>query len=143
MLRTFTTLFWEVEGSMQGELKFADFVKRPENMSEQADFDLMNDNYHALEHIIDRFYFSKFPKHPKIFSILFSDPNFPTTLEKHLELYGVKTPDKVIFTEYSSEDRDKLIDLGILKPKAAQSHTLLVIHTFNNNVCFINVFYNE
>ena len=51
MLRTFTTLLWEVEGSMQGELKFADFVKRPENMSEQADFDIMNDNYHALEHI--------------------------------------------------------------------------------------------
>ena len=128
---------------MQENLKFADIIKKPENIAEQADLDVMNDNYHSLEHIIGRFYFSEFPKHPKIFSVLFSDSNFPIALRKHLDLYGVKNPDRVIFTEYSSEDRDKLIKLGILKPKAATSNTLLVIHTFNKNVCFINVFYNE
>ena len=103
---------------MQENLKFAEFVRNPENISDNANIDVMNDNYHALEHIINRFYLSRLPEHPKILSLLFSDPSFPTALEKHLELYGVKTPDRVIFTEYSKEDRDKLIGLGILKEES-------------------------
>ncbi len=128
---------------MQEELKFAEFLKRPENISDEADFDIMNDNYHALDDIIDRFYFSKSPEHPKIFSILFSDPAFPTALRSMCESYGLKKPDRVIFTEYSKEDVEKLIELGIFKEKARSSHKLIVIHSFNGNVCFVNVFYTS
>ena len=128
---------------MQEELSFAKIIREPKNIHEDADIDIMNDNYNALKDMIDKFVFSEYPKHPSLFSLLFADPDFIKTLYYHLRLYGATNPDKVVFTEYTEEDKQKLIDMGIVKKKIDNSHIVLVIHTFNKNVCFINLFPNN
>ena len=127
---------------MNGELSFAKIIREPQNIHEDADIEIMNDNYHLLKPIIDKFVFSEYPKHPELFSVLFSDPDFVNTLRYYLERNNIEEPDKVIFTEYSKADKEKLIEMGVVRDKYKNSKKLLVIHTFNGKTCFINLFNN-
>ena len=138
-------LFYDLFGRrvLMEELSFAKIIREPQNIHEDADIDIMNDNYNALKDIIDRFVFSEYPQHPDLFSLLFADQNFINTLNFHLQIYGITVPEKVVFTEYSEEDKQRLIEMGIVKQNFANSHNILVIHTFNKNVCFINLFLNN
>ncbi len=128
---------------MQEELSFAKIIQKPENIHEDADIEIMNDNYHLLKSIIDKFVFSEYPRHPELFSVLFSDPDFVTVLKYHLECQRITNLEKVVFTEYSKADMERLIKMGIVKSWRKDSNKLLVIHTFNKNICFINLFSNE
>ncbi len=124
------------------ELSFTKIIREPKNIHEDADIEIMNENYHALESIIDKFVFSEYPKHPELFSVLFSDTDFVKALFYHFKRNNIKEPDKVIFTEYSAEDKERLIEMGVIKNKNKDPKALLVLHTFNGNTCFINLFTN-
>ena len=128
---------------MREDLSFSKIIQMPENIHEDADIEIMNDNYHLLKPIIDKFVFSEYPNHPQLFSLLFSRPDFVDTLYYCFKYNNITNVEKVVFTEYSKEDLEKLIEIGVVNNRHRDSNRILVIHAFNGNVCFINLFSND
>ncbi|MBR6253107.1 MAG: hypothetical protein IKR04_04630 [Clostridia bacterium] len=112
-------------------------MKKPDNWDDDIDLDVMNENHARLNSIIDKFYFRSMPENPKVFSIIFSDSNFVSFIYTGLKMAGIKEPEQIVFCEYSREDKEKLISMGVVRESSLD--TVLVIYTSNRNTLFINV----
>ena len=120
-------------------IPFDEVMKKPDNWDEDVDFDIMNSNHELLKPIMNKLYFSSMPKNPKAFSLVFSDERFIDFVKTGLKMSGIKDLERVVFCEYSREDKEKLISMGITSE--SNRDTLLVIYTYNKNTLFINVMY--
>ena len=118
-------------------IPFDEVMKKPDNWDDDIDLDVMNENHARLKSIIDKFYFRSMPENPKVFSIIFSDSNFVSFIYTGLKMAGIKEPEQIVFCEYSREDKEKLISMGVVRESSLD--TVLVIYTSNRNTLFINV----
>lgn len=127
---------------MENEIKFSDVMNDHNNWHDQADFDVMDANYKILKPIMDKFFFSNFPTHPKLFSLLFSNPKFSSELLEALMRNHITAVEKVIFTEYTLEEKHALQKMGIVT-KSPTDEAIVIVFTFSGNNCFVNLFPNK
>ena len=124
---------------MGDNLKFATILKQPENIHEDADLDIMNENYHMFGDLMDKMYFTEYPKHPQLFSLLFSTRNLMVSFTKNLEVHGIKDLGMIYFTEYSLEDRKKLLSLRVGCTPVPKTG-IWTVYTSDGYNCYINLF---
>ncbi len=98
---------------MQNEIPFNDIMKKHKNWDDDCNYDIMSANYNKLKPILPLFYFSKKPDHPQVFSLLFSQESFAQDFIDYAMMSNVRNVKRVWFTEYSIEDRYKLIERGM------------------------------
>ena len=127
---------------MSSEVGFSIVMKDPNNWHEQANFDIMSANYNVLKPIMNKFCFSSYPAHPKLFSLLFSNPNFSSELIESLMQNHIKVVEKVVFTEYTLEEKHKLQKMGVVT-KSPDDEAIVIVFTFCKNYCFVNLFPNN
>ena len=125
---------------MRTDIPFDEVMKNHKNWDDDVDYINMNKNYQKLKPMIDKFFFSVYPKHPKIFSLIFSEENFADYLINEMIELKVTNLKGVYFTEYSSEERDELIKKGHLSIIPSLLGAISVKVTSNDDYVFVNVF---
>ena len=122
---------------MVQEIPFDKVIKDHGSWCDDMNVDIMMENHEKLRPIIGKMFFTNWPKTPKAFALLFSKPNFADTLINSMLELGIRGGlNKVWFTEYSEEDKQKLIDIGIIEPCENAS----IVFTKSDNDCFVSVF---
>lgn len=96
-------------------IPFNKVLKNPDSWDDLMDLDCMTDNYLKLKPIINKMCFREYPKHPNLFTVLFSKPDFGDHLIRNLVNSGITELGFVFFNEYSEEDREILISKGLLE----------------------------
>lgn len=99
---------------MNKEIPFNTVMKDPRSWSDEMNVDNMMENYLKLKPIIDIMFFTEWPKHPQYFVLMFSRKDFADTLINCMLKSGITNLNKVWFTEYGEEDKQKLIEMGVL-----------------------------
>ena len=85
-----------------------DVLKNPRSWCDGMDLDIMTDNYLKLRPIMNKMFFREYPKHPQIFTLLFSRDDFADKLINSMVDSGIRNLGKVIFVEYTLEDAKNL-----------------------------------
>lgn len=99
---------------MNKEIPFNTVMKDPRSWSDKMNVDNMMENHLKLKPIMDKMFFTEWPKHPQYFVLMFSREDFADTLINCMLKSGITNLNKVWFTEYGEEDKQKLIEMGVL-----------------------------
>ena len=97
---------------MQYEIPFNDIMKNHKYWHDDCDFDIMEENYHILKPLMHLCFFAEKPKHPKVFSLLFSEKGFANDLIESAIKLNIHDIKRIWFAEFSEEDRNELIKKG-------------------------------
>ena len=98
---------------MEKAIPFNEIMENHKNWHKDVDFDGMSDNYKVLKPIMNKFFFTKYPENPALFSLIFSSPEFAQNFIRALITFNITNLNKVWFEEFSSGDRDKLFENGM------------------------------
>ena len=94
-------------------IPFNKVLKNPDSWCEGMDLEIMTDNYLKLKPIIHKMKFREYPKHPKLFTLIFSEENFADKLINAMVKSGIDDLGTVWFIEYTKEDAEELVSKGI------------------------------
>ena len=122
---------------MSTDIPFSKVLKDPKSWDDDMDLDVMTDNYLKLKPIMDKMFFSEYPKHPQYFTLLFSKSDFADSLIQGLIKSEIQELDRIYFKEYSEEDRNRLIELGILDLLPSLLGFATVVHMRHGNNYFV------
>ena len=98
---------------MNEGIAFNKVLKDPGSWCDDMDLEIMTDNYLKLKRIINKMKFREYPKHPQIFTLLFSQKDFADKLINAMVSSGINDLGTVWFIEYTKEDAKKLISKGL------------------------------
>ncbi len=116
-----------------------DILEDDKNWSPYANRDIMTQNFFMLKPVMNKMYFYRYPEHPKLFSLLFSNPSFADDLINVILNADVTDLDRIYFEEYSEEDREVLISKGFTKLRNHKENEVSVIYLCHNNTIFVNL----
>ena len=128
---------------MRTDIPFNEIMKNHKNWHEDVDYEAMDANYKQLKPIMNKFFFSRYPDNPKIFSLVFSYPNFAEHLINSMMDFKIRNLNKVWFDEFLTEDRDRLIEKGMLELLPTYFGGIAVFIMQNGNDVFVNVIHGE
>ena len=126
---------------MNRHILFNSVIKNPKSWCDSMNVDIMLDNYTKLKPLIDKMFFTTWPKHPQLFSILLSKHDFASLLINSMLMLNITNLHEILFTEYCEGDKEKLFELGIINSFEFDNNTATVIITGNNQDCFVNIVY--
>ena len=122
---------------MNTDIPFDVIMKDSKNWDDDMDLDAMSENFLKLKPIMDKMFFSEYPNHPEYFVLLFSKPDFADTLIQGLIDSEIQELDRIYFKEYSAEDRNRLIKMGMLDLLPTLLGYSTVVHMKNGNNYFV------
>ena len=128
---------------MAKEVPFLEVISNHKNWYDDVDYTNMNANHDKLKPILHKMFFEEFPKHPKIFSLLFSKESFADDILNAMVKLGITNLNAIWIRECSAKDADKLIDKGMLDLIAVKRGNVPVMIMAEDQDVFINVFVNE
>ena len=123
------------------EIPFNDIMKNHRNWHPDCDYDIMSENYRKLKPVIKLMFFEEKPKHPEIFSLLFSKEDFADRIINSgakLKMVALK---RIWFREFSEEDRNILILRGFyqLIPNILGTTAVCFMTNESKDELFVNV----
>ncbi len=121
-------------------IQFNKVLKSPESWCDSMNVDIMMENHTKLASVIDKMFFTEWPKNPKLFSMIFSKEDFADKILNGIVQLEIINLNRIWFTEYSMDDKKKLVKLGILEPDGIENGIVSLIFTKSANDCFVNVF---
>ena len=128
-------------GSEPVGIPFNEIMKNHKNWHNDADFDIMSENYRTLKPIMHLFYFGEKPKHPQIFSLLFSEKGFAQKIIDAAGRLNMREVKHIWLMEYSEEERDELIRKGFyqLIPNLFGCTAVCFMTNTDRDELFINI----
>jgi hypothetical protein len=124
---------------MGREIPFTKVMKDPKSWDDDMDLDVMTENHLKLKPIMKYMYFQEYPKHPKLFTLLFSKPDFADKLLKALFESGISGLNRVYFKEFSEEERNLLIENGMIELLPAAYGITPVVFAHHEKDFFVNL----
>jgi hypothetical protein len=128
---------------MRKEVPFLEVMDNHKNWHDDVDYINMNANHEKLKPILHKMFFEEYPKHPKIFSLIFSGEDFADSLLDGMVRLGITNLNAVWFRECSMEDADKLIDKGMIDLIPIKIGQVAMMYMKDGQDVFVNVFINE
>ena len=122
-------------------ISFLDVMRDPRSWEYGVNINAVMENYLILKEkgLMEKMYFTRYPKRPEVFMLVFSRQSFPDTLIENIDKLGMKSVNNIWFTEYLEEDRKKLIALGVLESKPFEEGKAGVAYMHNGAEYYINV----
>ncbi len=124
---------------MNNEIRFNDVLRDPRSWSDEMNVDIMMENNLKLKPIIDKMFFTRWPKHPENFTLLFSKEEFADKLIDTMVRLGIANLNRVWFTEYEGEDKERLIEMGVLNQFLMSMGLCATTFSRVGEDCYVNV----
>jgi hypothetical protein len=124
---------------MGREIPFNKVMKDPSSWDDDMDLDIMTENYLKLKPVMSKMFFQEYPKHPQYFTLLFSQPDFADKLLKALFSSGISGLNRIYFKEFSEEERNVLIEMGMIELIPATFGLTPVVYAHHGKDFFVNL----
>ena len=123
------------------EIPFNDVMKNHRNWHPDCDFDIMSENFRILKPVIKLMFFESKPKHPQLFTLIFSEPGFAQKIIDYSAKLRMISVKRIWFAEFSEQERDILIEKGFyqLIPNMFGATAICFMTNRDRDEMFINI----
>ena len=124
---------------MREDIPFNEIMKNHRYWHEDIDFEEMEANYKKLKPIMNKMFFEEMPEHPQFFTLLFSEKGFADRLLKAGITLKITNLNRIYFKEFSADDRNTLIEKGVLSPVPTMLGLSTIMFAKNGDNMYINM----